>query len=861
MRKVLHSSIVLFYFLFTVLCVKGQENEKVNINSTLQEVRSGYYQKKERKALSDLNSALSLKIRKLYTKNQLLSLMAWKVRIHYKLRESQVADSVLREMFGIDDDLDYDQFEDPKEHFKAFFNRVLNDYDQGFVFVNKYREDASTTPATVSIYSREDIDRLGIRNLIDLLRITPGFAEVGDSNERNIGTRGVYGTTTQHILFLINGHRVNDLFTSTNSPDWFSLDYVEQVEVMRGPGSALYGGNAFSGVINIITKTGKDLVGSQMRIQIGNGNAFRDLFDIPENQYKVNYQYGARLRNRDKLYLSATLAYSGGSRYDYDTVNFDFNKPHALPDIIGDQEIAPPNADGTEYINRTLPGYNFLINYLSGKLDVTVNAQSSVLVIHRPGSSNLWDKKSIEELKIQSRKDTREFIQMNYELMGSQTLGKSLSLKLSFDHFHKDLFRWQYASYHNNPSDTSLAEILGDEYRWTSSVQFDTDRWGFFKNKNSRSTNESVTIMGLTASLTDWYYSYLVSTDDQQIFRSNPATNFFEKESDNENIAAFFVQTAQHLISDRLIGTVGFRLNYHPIYSDFSKVRWTDEVSPRLSFVYLTKHDGLLIPNRVKLLYNSAFLPPAFLYRRGGITGFRAASGLVSQTTESIELNVLGHISSDLTYSVNHFVNQIDNFLLRNVDVYQNDMNVRRLSGWELSFEHTIVREYRNWSSKAFLNFSTTRLKTLPMATSGIFKTVSGEDYRDTSLLYYPEYTLHAGVRSSLMLSNQSEKKVEFGLSMNYHGLTRVNSTIGYDATTNSWSGDLGTSETIRQPFPVTNINIRYVSDRSVLGVSFHNLFNTDYRLPSVVSKTGEMRGEKMTILLSYEFRLGSKLN
>ena len=167
-----------------------------------------------------------------------LSVLMWRVRIHHRLKETYQADSVLRYMFNLNDDLDYERFPDKQEHFKDFFNRTYAEYDQGFVFVNKYKEDVATTPAAVTIYTREDIEILGARNLIDLLRLTPGFAEIGDNNERNIGTRGVFGTTVQHILFLINGHRIYDLLTSTNSPDWFSLDYVELIEIMRGTGSA-----------------------------------------------------------------------------------------------------------------------------------------------------------------------------------------------------------------------------------------------------------------------------------------------------------------------------------------------------------------------------------------------------------------------------------------------------------------------------------------------------------------------------------------------------------------------------------------------------------------------------------------------
>ena len=101
--------------------------------------------------------------------------------------------------------------------------------------MNKHKQNIDLIPASITVYTKEDIERLGARNLLDLVRITPGFAELGDNNERIIGTRGTSSTSLQDILILINGHRISDVFTNSNGPDWLSLDYVEQIELMRGP--------------------------------------------------------------------------------------------------------------------------------------------------------------------------------------------------------------------------------------------------------------------------------------------------------------------------------------------------------------------------------------------------------------------------------------------------------------------------------------------------------------------------------------------------------------------------------------------------------------------------------------------------
>lgn len=828
-------------------------------------VENLYSKKEEKKALSKVDKLLNTqRIEKHATPEEFLSMLRWKVRIHYEMRETHKADSVLKYLFSIDDDLDYERFKDKKRHFRLFVQRSFKEYDKGFVFVNKYKEDADLAPAAITVYTRSDLDELGPRNLVDLLRMTPGFSEMGDNNERNFGTRGVHGTTVQHILFLINGHRVNDLLTSSNAPDWFSLDYVEQIEIMRGPGSALYGGNAFSGVINIITKSGKTFEGSQFSLKAGSAQLFDDIANLSDHQYALNYQFGSRLQNRDKLYISGTVKYSGGSKYKYNASDFDYSNPMILPDIRSTDTI-PPNISNTEYINRYLPSYNFLANYINKRLDVTFNAQSSVFAIHRPNSGNLWNAND-NSSRIRNRKDQRQFVKLNYDLLSSKGLKNDLSLKLSFDHFLKDLYIHQYANFETIPSDTSLVRLKGDEFRGTASLEFNSEKFSIFKRQQMSQVdstkgisviNKSFTLMGVQTSITDWFYTYFVAPENQNEFRSDPDQNLFQKQNDNENTASFFFQSSQHIINDRLVATAGFRLNYHPIYSDFRQFRWGDEISPRLSIVYLSKTTTAdLIPFKLKLLYNSAFLPPAFLYRRGGITGFRAVDNLNSQKIESIELSLFGETSKKFKYNVNHFINKIDQFLLRKGDIYENDANIRRLSGWEFNFEYTTDISSSRLKAKSFLSISTTSLKTTSDQSPSILQTALSTNFSDSSLFYYPKLTIYGGIQGSYRLSGKSQSKLLFGFSLNHHGATEVSRSVDFNETTNTWES--GLSEQVKLPSiaPIFNLNLRKVSasGKSMLGVSFYNLFNTRYQLPSVVSRTGQILGEKRTILFTFTY-------
>jgi outer membrane receptor for ferrienterochelin and colicin len=120
------------------------------------------------------------------------------------------------------------------------------------------------TPGIVSIITEEEIRYSGARDLIDVLRLVPGF-DFGYDVQGVIGV-GLRGNWVHEgkILMLIDGQQMNELSYS-NIPfgNHIPVDQIKRVEIIRGPGSAIYGGNAELGVINIITKSGKDIHGAE----------------------------------------------------------------------------------------------------------------------------------------------------------------------------------------------------------------------------------------------------------------------------------------------------------------------------------------------------------------------------------------------------------------------------------------------------------------------------------------------------------------------------------------------------------------------------------------------------------------------
>jgi outer membrane receptor for ferrienterochelin and colicins len=127
---------------------------------------------------------------------------------------------------------------------------------------SKSAEKLSDAPGMISVVTRDELDRFGGTTLRDILNRVPGLIGIsGYMTDRSMmAARGdsVKGSTTsRHILVLINGRPVREVQEGGIKSDiyeTFPVDTIDHIEVVKGPGSVLYGSEAFSGVINVITE-------------------------------------------------------------------------------------------------------------------------------------------------------------------------------------------------------------------------------------------------------------------------------------------------------------------------------------------------------------------------------------------------------------------------------------------------------------------------------------------------------------------------------------------------------------------------------------------------------------------------------
>ncbi|MCG7393195.1 TonB-dependent receptor [Microvirga sp. ACRRW] len=146
-------------------------------------------------------------------------------------------------------------------HVAASANEDVITLDQIVVTASGFEQSVKDAPASISVITREELEKGSFRDLADALREVQGVTVTGIANEKDIYIRGLPGTYT---LILVDGKRQSTRDARTNGNSGFEQSFIppvsaiDRIEVVRGPMSSLYGSDAMGGVINIITRKVSD---------------------------------------------------------------------------------------------------------------------------------------------------------------------------------------------------------------------------------------------------------------------------------------------------------------------------------------------------------------------------------------------------------------------------------------------------------------------------------------------------------------------------------------------------------------------------------------------------------------------------
>lgn len=167
---------------------------------------------------------------------------------------------------------------------------------------SKFEQKQTEAPSSVTIVTGNEIQKYGHQTLADVLRSVRGLHVSFNRAYEFLGTRGFNrGDFNSRVLVLVDGHRINNglsdgAFIGTAFP--LDVDLIERVEIIRGPGSVLYGNNAFFGVINVVTKSGSAFSGAGVELSAEGGS-----YDL----FKRRATFGQRFTNGLEVLFSTTL--------------------------------------------------------------------------------------------------------------------------------------------------------------------------------------------------------------------------------------------------------------------------------------------------------------------------------------------------------------------------------------------------------------------------------------------------------------------------------------------------------------------------------------------------------------------------
>lgn len=171
---------------------------------------------------------------------------------------------------------------------------------------SKYEQRVTQAPASVTIVTADEIAAFGDRTLSDVLRGVRGLYVSNDRNYSYLGVRGFLrpGDYNTRTLVLVDGHRMNENVYDgalLDQESMIDVDLIDRVEVIRGPSSSIYGSSAFFGVINLITKSGKSVNGTEVSTRVGD-----------DGTYSARYTYGGVIGKNLEVLISTTYYSSQG---------------------------------------------------------------------------------------------------------------------------------------------------------------------------------------------------------------------------------------------------------------------------------------------------------------------------------------------------------------------------------------------------------------------------------------------------------------------------------------------------------------------------------------------------------------------
>ena len=577
--------------------------------------------------------------------------------------------------------LELNPYYSPSASDPSTFVSIVNNIKAGMTATittaSSQAESLTEAPVPTTLITEEMICNCGGRNLQEVLAAyVPGMNLIDCNDDINIGMRGIYSSTQEKILIMLNCHRLNSYASSTAAPDFsISLEKVKQIEVLRGPASSLYGDVALTGVVNIITKQGADVDGIQVKAGAGN-----------YGQIKADAVFGKRYFDIDLLLWGSVYRNSGeqrdapGRRSEESTYNIPFD--HIRIGRIG---------------NR--PSYDFGLQLGYKGLQFMYDTHFSQVVAPF----------TLSNLALSYDYDRYRTYNGLSPSFGTSSQHADLSYQWSMFNV-----QWKAAATYDK-SDLTRYQVLGDEpmpvLSWSLPlpdymIQTFDSYGGLSRYVNAQEQNYGFQVKGNYAyTLGDAHHGnisfgaeyghfqlddirYQIGYDFVETFPENARIR--ETGKGSENRANAWLQLKHQWRS--LILNAGVRFDYKR-RDDDTKVR---ELSPRVALI-------LLRPKwNARLSYSKSFVDAPYLNRNANILAAlireKEGIGLSPERVHSFQLSFAGqNWVKGMNFEVNGFYNYGSDLIMTDILSYRN-ASQNKTGGVELMASYRQPKLTADWN-------------------------------------------------------------------------------------------------------------------------------------------------------------------
>lgn len=688
---------------------------------------------------------------------------------------------------------------------------VDHTFDEIVVTATRSATPLSEVPASVSVITKEDIERRNIQSVDTALDLVPGLFDKHAKPLDTTASVAVRGIPDQkRTLILLDGQPMNDAYTGVVNWNGMLPENIEKIEVARGPFSSLYGGNAMGGVVNILTKMPEK---REINLQGGAGS---------DGYMTVYGSYGDKVTNR--LSLFASYGYQGSNGYP------------------SSQVVKTP----------TTPGSGTVV---TGAQPTTTAQGAPAFLIGEAGDNNWYRDSGIFKLAYDLTDASKATFSYNRNQYGYGYGSPNNFLTDSAG----NTFWSGNALFNNNRFSVSESNFLPGEGGVTQNVYNlgyqtglpldsvlkvscglidNTSNWYTTPGSTAQRSGKGAGTLNQTPSqavTSDLQYSIPVLEKhllivgggyryDHANTQAYTLTNWQDTSSQGaltyesggaDNIYSLYSQ-AEIAVWEHVKAYLGLRGDWWQTYdgmvnplgaagigTDFSS-RGAFNLSPKGSLVY-TPFEKTTLRGSV----GTAFRPPNVyeLYRTWSLSGITYASNpfLNPETSFSWDIGVEQRIWDSAVVRASYFSNRLHDLiylqtLTSTLRQYQNAVSAES-NGVELEWDHRLVKWFRY-----FANFTYTNSEILdnPSNPLSVGKQIVG----------VPKYMFNAGGEvtygpASLLLTGRYVSK-QYGNDQN---LDVVNGVYGsYD------------------PYFVADLSLRYaVTKHATLAFAIDNLFGEDY--------------------------------